>query len=134
VDDVDEQAPEDISYTYSGYAPLTARLVQSTLNRSGMFTGWKGTEDVLKYLPGKTFEDTQRGDDAGRGRRRSSYLHLSAFLFEMEMAYSHFSGALTPEQPPVTLVCFLGGCTYTEIAALRFISQKQKGGYARASA
>ncbi len=29
VDDVDEQKPNDISYVYSGYAPISVRIVQS---------------------------------------------------------------------------------------------------------
>jgi hypothetical protein len=129
VDDVDEQAPEDVSYTYSGYAPLTARLVQSTLSSrtGGAFTGWKGAEDVLKNLPGKTFEDIQRGDGAARGRSESFYLTSEFRALLLTKSCVVPPGLPLQDQPPVTLVCFLGGCTYTEIAALRFISKQQKG-------
>lgn len=60
VDDVDESNPEDIAYVYSGYAPLSARLVQGALGRNGSFLGWKSIEDVVKSLPGKTVEATQK--------------------------------------------------------------------------
>ena len=33
----------------------------------------------------------------------------------------------SPDQPPVTVVCFLGGCTYTELSALRFVSNQGRG-------
>ena len=32
--------------------------------------------------------------------------------------------AYSQDQLPVTVVCFIGGCTFTEIAALRFTSQR----------
>ena len=32
VDNVNEREPEDISYVYSGYAPLTVRLIQYLMN------------------------------------------------------------------------------------------------------
>lgn len=35
--------------------------------------------------------------------------------------------AYSQDQVPVTVVCFIGGCTYTEIAALRFTSQRMTG-------
>ncbi|KAF9403342.1 hypothetical protein BGZ94_004644, partial [Podila epigama] len=89
VDEVNEHAPNDISYVYSGYAPLSVRLVQCVVQRgkdggraggsgaggggkgSGVAggNGWKGFEDVLRMLPGKTFDETQRVDD---GQPRSS--------------------------------------------------------------
>lgn len=60
VDDVDEQQPDDIAYVYSGYAPLSIRLVQGALGRNGSFLGWKSIEDVIKSLPGKTTEVAQK--------------------------------------------------------------------------
>lgn len=31
------------------------------------------------------------------------------------------------QQPRVTLIFFLGGCTYTEISAIRFMAQQDEG-------
>lgn len=99
VDDVDESAPEDISYVYSGYAPVSVRLVQHALGlgtssggmvggiggagareRNGaVLQGWKGLDDVMQTLPGNVFEEIQKPDEQSRRRRESThfkrYLH-----------------------------------------------------------
>ncbi len=88
VDDVDEQKPADISYTYSGYAPLSIRLVQcitqkpvvlsnpvkttdatgqAVLPRAHPLVGWRGFEDVLKAIPGAVFDEVQTTENAGEG-------------------------------------------------------------------
>ena len=87
VDDLDE--PSDISYVYSGYAPLSVRLVQCVIQKGGVLgvsgandggdgakkgkssglsrvrahpiLGWKGFEDVLESLPGETIDVVQTG-------------------------------------------------------------------------
>ena len=102
VDDCNEAEPNDISYVYSGYAPLSVRLVQYAVQ-----PGWKAIEDTLRQLPGPTFEEKQQ---------RSS-------------------SAASQEQPQqggqpkrsVTLVFFLGGVTFAEISAIRFLSQTEDG-------
>jgi len=40
--DVDEKHPEDISYCYSGYAPLSVRLVEHVVRHNS----WTGIEEV----------------------------------------------------------------------------------------
>ena len=37
------------------------------------------------------------------------------------------SGSSARDEAPATVVCFLGGCTYTELAALRFVSSQGRG-------
>ena len=37
------------------------------------------------------------------------------------------TGRGTPERPRIVLVFFLGGVTYAEISALRFLSQREDG-------
>jgi len=68
VDEVDEQAPDDISYVYSGYAPLSVRLVQGALGRNGAFLGWRSIEEALKPLPGKAVEVKQTVGENTKGR------------------------------------------------------------------
>ncbi|GAA5921573.1 hypothetical protein JCM3775_003112 [Rhodotorula graminis] len=111
VDDVDESNPSDISYVFSGYAPLGVRLVQCALgggadaasaagaagSASGL-NGWRGLEEVVKALPGATFDERQPADD---GARR-----------------------LAPGELPTTIVCFLGGITFAEISALRLLNRQ----------
>ncbi|XP_054928610.2 vacuolar protein sorting-associated protein 33A isoform X5 [Dermacentor andersoni] len=104
VEDVSEQVPNDLSYVYSGYAPLSVRLAQFLA-----LPGWRAISEALTLLPGPTLTDLQQRPPAGRMPRRGSVSSL------------HSSSA---EEPKVTLVFFLGGCTYAEISALRFLSQQ----------
>ncbi|KAL8862831.1 MAG: hypothetical protein Q9178_000773 [Gyalolechia marmorata] len=123
VDEVNEQDPNDIAYVYSGYAPLSVRLVQAiiqkqellTLTRglsadapstSSAATGWQGFEDVLKSVKGETFNRIQKGDEAAVKAR-------------------HMLTGSGKEKTVV--VMFLGGITRTEIAALRFVGKKLEG-------
>ncbi|KAG9313971.1 Sec1-like protein [Chiua virens] len=134
-----EELENDISYVYSGYAPISVRLVQCVVQKNGVISnpaekanaedrdgkgkgstskklhahpivGWKGFEDVLSTIPGETFDIVQKMA-SGTGPETQS---ISGLL------RSH-------EQPTTTLVFFLGGCTYTEIAALRWVSRQHKG-------
>uniref|UniRef100_A0A8C7D580 Vacuolar protein sorting-associated protein 33A n=1 Tax=Oncorhynchus kisutch TaxID=8019 RepID=A0A8C7D580_ONCKI len=98
MEDANEQNPNDISYVYSGYAPLSIRLTQ-VLARPG----WRSIEEVLKMLPGPHFEERQQLP-AGLHKKRQQ------------------------GENRTTLVFFLGGVTYAEIAALRFLSQMEDGG------
>jgi len=97
LDSVDEQRPTDIAYVHSVYAPLSVRLVQQLEK-----PGWRNIRDVLDLLPGPSFEDTQQISPSVRGSGRQ------------------------PGQPKVVLVFFVGGCTFAEVAALRFLSQQEE--------
>ncbi|XP_046670558.1 vacuolar protein sorting-associated protein 33A isoform X1 [Homalodisca vitripennis] len=104
VEDGSEVAPTDVSYVHSVYAPLSARLAQH-LARAG---GWRGLADVLPLLPGPSFEETQT--IPGQPTRRGS------------IDSKHSTASDTGSK--VILVFFLGGCTFAEISALRFLSQQ----------
>ncbi|KAK2193496.1 hypothetical protein NP493_12g08025 [Ridgeia piscesae] len=101
VEEVKEQNPSDIAYVYSGYAPLSVRLAQF-LHRPG----WRSITEVLSLLPGPTIEEVQQ-IPIGLRKRKSSITSIQSGTVE----------------PKVTLVLFLGGVTYAEISALRFLSQ-----------
>jgi len=125
VDEINEQNPNDIAYVYSGYAPLTVRLVQaiiqkpqlltitkggaaaSNYNSSGAAQGWQGFEDALRNVKGATFNKVQKGEDAAVKARHM----LTA----------------TGGKPKTVVVMFLGGITFTEIAALRFVAKQMEG-------
>jgi hypothetical protein len=92
VDDIDDAAPNDISYVYSGYAPLSIRLVQCVTQKNAILSvgastagneddqpvaggkkkrevpkaypvsGWKGFEDVMGSIPGATVDTRQKAD------------------------------------------------------------------------
>ncbi|KAI2664098.1 Vacuolar protein sorting-associated protein 33A [Labeo rohita] len=98
MEDANEQNPNDISYVYSGYAPLSVRLTQ-VLARPG----WRSIEEVLKMLPGPHFEERQQVPTGLHKKRQ-------------------------PGENRTTLIFFLGGVTYAEIAALRFLSHMEDSG------
>ena len=101
VDNVDEQNPEDVAFVYSVYAPLSIRLVER------LASGWKGIRDVLDLLPGPTVEETRpEARKAMAERERAGFVRTAVR----------------------TLVVFVGGCTYAEIAALRFLSRREGHG------
>ena len=54
VHDVSKQAPTDISYTFSGYAPLSVRLAQLLAR-----PGWRSVQEGLTLLPGPTVMEEQ---------------------------------------------------------------------------
>ena len=91
MDDVNEAQPTDISFVYSGYAPLSVRLVQCVSQKGAVLAsfagteadkgdegrpgkapkipkvsahpivGWKGFEDVVSTIPGETIDILQNG-------------------------------------------------------------------------
>jgi len=101
VEDVQEQNPNDIAYVHSGYAPLSVRLIQYLERRNG----WRGLEELLKQIPGATVEEKQ---------------YIPPALLKKSSGHQGLSG-----HPKLTLIYFLGGCTYSEIAALRFLAQQE---------
>ncbi|KAI3886744.1 hypothetical protein MKX03_006887, partial [Papaver bracteatum] len=46
-DSNDTANPNDIAYVFSGYAPLSVRLVQHAVS-----SGWRPIQEILKLLPG----------------------------------------------------------------------------------
>lgn len=124
VEEVSERDPKDVSYVYSGFAPLSIRLVQCVLQKSYVSSlvrssgpasaalntastaspGWLGFENVAKSARGATFSIVQKGDDkAVRARQTLSGNSATKTVY----------------------VFFLGGITFTEIAALRFIARQE---------
>uniref|UniRef100_A0A0K8TLY2 Putative vacuolar sorting protein vps33/slp1 sec1 family n=1 Tax=Tabanus bromius TaxID=304241 RepID=A0A0K8TLY2_TABBR len=105
VENAVEVSPKDISYVHSFYAPLSVRIVEQCLKEKG----WQSLKGVLHNLPGRTFEDFQ-AQLVGIGGRRAS--------LTSEMSQS--------EVPRVILVFFVGGCTFAEISALRFLATQEE--------
>ncbi|EKM84019.1 hypothetical protein AGABI1DRAFT_117473 [Agaricus bisporus var. burnettii JB137-S8] len=132
-----EEVENDISYVYSGFAPISIRLVQCVAQKGGVLSnpaerekagsenptmtarasskvrahpilGWKGFEDVVDAIPGETIDIvTNFSESASSG--------LSA------------TNTDSIERTSTTVVFFLGGCTYTEIAALRWVARQSTG-------
>jgi hypothetical protein len=123
VDEVNEHDPNDIAYVYSGYAPLSVRLVQCVLSKNylhsitrgganngaatgGASQGWRGFDEAVKHVRGATFDELQHGEG-------DKAIKARALL----------TGSV---ERKAVFVVFLGGITFTEIAALRFIAGKER--------
>ena len=123
IEEVSEKDPSDVSYVYSGFAPLSIRLVQCVLQKPYIFSlvksgfasaalntassaspGWLGFEDVVKSARGATFSIVQKGNDKAVRARQT---------------LSGNSGTKT------VYVFLLGGISFAEIAALRFIAKQE---------
>ena len=132
VDEVNESEPNDIAYVYSGYAPLSVRLVQCVLQKQYLLSftkssssgssssksqppstpgissaahGWQGFEDALKAAKGQTFNKIQKGADEAVTKARAV-----------------LGGGGTGGKKTV-VVFFVGGITRAEIAALRLLER-----------
>lgn len=160
-DNVDE-LENDISYVYSGYAPVSVRLVQCVAQKGGVLSnpasdkvggpegestdgtadsssgtmkvqahpivGWKGFEDVLASIPGETVDFVPKGlvpmGEVNPGSIvRSTNRGIVPFFLWTYLAIS----ASSREKTKTTTVFFLGGCTYTEIAAIRWVAKQNRG-------
>lgn len=110
-DETDTASPNDISYIFSGYAPLSIRLVQHAIR-----SGWRSIEDILKLLPGPHL-DLKRGGPT----RNSSFDTVQGM-------HSSFD-RVADGRRAIALVIFIGGVTFAEIAALRFLSSQEGMGY-----
>lgn len=134
-DEVNESDPNDISYTFSGYAPLSVRLVQSIIQKQTLANlikppsnpqtsaqanpltqGLRIFDDACKYIRGATFDEVQHGEE------------------KAVKARSMLNGSHGDANKTI-VVFFLGGVTRAEIAALRYIGSKLKetGGEGRGS-
>lgn len=129
-DDVNESEPDDIAYTYSGYAPLSVRLVQCVLQKSYLATlaakdrgsggaqqiaamastagtqGWRPFEDALKSVRGTTVDETQTGEEKAVRARQI------------------LSNTKDGGQVKTVVIFFLGGVCRAEIAAVRWVGRK----------
>ncbi|KAI8940098.1 hypothetical protein NX059_003814 [Plenodomus lindquistii] len=134
-DEVNEANPNDISYTFSGYAPLSIRIVQSIIQKQSLANiikppstpaasaqanplaqGLRIFEDAGKYIRGASFDHVQKGEE-------------KAVKARSMLNGSHADAGKT------VVVFFLGGVTRAEIAALRFVGGKlaEVGGEGRGS-
>ncbi|KAJ3766819.1 Sec1-like protein [Lentinula raphanica] len=132
-----DEVENDISFVYSGYAPISVRLVQCVAQKGGVLSnpaekekaaiasngsknnaqvggkvqahpivGWKGFEDILATIPGKIVDEVQNPVGVA----------------------TPLGGIARPKDKAMTtVVFFLGGCTYTEIAALRWVARQHRG-------
>ncbi|CAN8254542.1 unnamed protein product [Cochlearia groenlandica] len=108
VEDTDTSRPNDIAYVYSGYAPLSIRLIQQAIH-----SGWRSVEDILKLLPGPHLETKRSGFPSSPS---VDSLHGA-------------SNGVADGRRSIVLVVFIGGVTFAEISALRYLASKEGMAY-----
>mmetsp|Transcript_28546 Transcript_28546/g.60855 ORF Transcript_28546/g.60855 Transcript_28546/m.60855 type:complete len:959 (+) Transcript_28546:46-2922(+) len=143
--DVDPSNPEDAAYVSSGYAPMTVRWVQAAMR------GYAGLDEAMKELPAAGGVGVGSGGGGG-GRwvdveqqwppeslvealKRKRGASLGALAKKWSEESRGGGGARTSTmhdgsttrstiEKPVLLVYFVGGVTFMELAALRFLSRR----------
>ncbi|KAF8021585.1 hypothetical protein BT93_G1898 [Corymbia citriodora subsp. variegata] len=109
VDDTDTANPNDIAYVFSGYAPLSIRLVQNAIR-----SGWRPIEEILRMLPGPHSES-----------KRSRFASSLSYDSLQDASVDKVAGG----RRSLVLVVFVGGVTFAEISALRFLSAQEGMAY-----
>uniref|UniRef100_A0A671K681 Vacuolar protein sorting-associated protein 33B-like n=1 Tax=Sinocyclocheilus anshuiensis TaxID=1608454 RepID=A0A671K681_9TELE len=95
-EEYDLRVPRDMAYVFSGaYIPLSCKLIEQVMERDG----WTGLEEVARMLNGQEFAVTG-GCSSSEARNKT-------------------------DAQRIVLVMFLGGCTYSEISALRFLGKER---------
>ena len=113
--EVNTVEPDDVSYVSSGYAPISVRLLQTAIK------GWSGREEILREGPGRLVDITQQNppEDLATAIKRPVSCSLGKMATNDELVVASSRG-----KKPVLMVFFVGGVTYMELAALRFLSKR----------
>ncbi|KAI3930108.1 hypothetical protein MKX01_036629, partial [Papaver californicum] len=111
VEDTDTANPNDIAYVFSGYAPLSIRLVQHAVR-----SGWRPVEEILKLLPGPHSEIKRGG-------------YSSTPSFDTLPGAPASIDKVADGRRSLVLVVFVGGVTFAEISALRYLSAQEGMAY-----
>ena len=124
--DVDPSNPKDAAYVSSGYCPMTVRWVQAAMK------GFVGLEEAIKELP--TAAGVSGGDGGGRWIDIEQHSPAQSLVEALKRKRGGSLGALANKwaddssggvsEKPVLLVYFVGGVTFMELAALRFLSRR----------
>lgn len=107
MEDVDDANPSDIAYVFSGYAPLSIRLVQHALRG-----GWRSIEEIVRLLPGPQSEHKQD-------------VIIERTALEAQQNSHVIDNGVADGRRLLVLVVFIGGVTFAEISALRFLSAQE---------
>ena len=126
--EVDPANPDDPAFVSSGYCPMTVRWIQASMR------GYTGLDEAMRELP--TAGGVGVGSGGGGGGRwidveqRSPPENLVDAMKRPRaqslgtVAKIHSESSNDAKKKPVLLVYFVGGVTYMEIAALRFLSKR----------
>ena len=117
---MDPLAPTDIAYVFSGYAPLSCRLIERLA-----LHGAPGLISVLPHLPGPPHL-TYAPPNIDRARLVDAFTEdgMSRLVIDPSRSIPLQRPLRSDGSKPVLLVCYIGGITYAEIAALRLLSRQ----------
>lgn len=128
--EVDPSNPDDPAYVSSGYAPITVRWVQAAMR------GYLGLDEALKELPVAAGSSSSRRwidieqnsppESLVEALKRNRGPSLGVLAKKMSESSSHDGrgNQQASGKKPLLLVYYVGGITYMEIAALRFLSRR----------
>jgi len=88
-EDVNISSPNDASYVFGGFCPITIRLIENLIK-----IGWNPLKEILKKLPGD-FEIPANEKEIISPRNKPNFI----------------------------LLVFVGGITFAEISAIRFLNK-----------
>ena len=106
------EEPADLAYVYAGYAPLSVRLLHA------MLTAPPSLDEMTRLLPGPYFSHLASASELPPAPSGGAASGGGA-----SGARGEGEGDASESRPPVTLVFFVGGCTFAEIAALRWLGR-----------
>ena len=125
----------NMSYVTAGYAPLSARLIQNlvTLRPAGMSQpSWQSVAEITRLMPGPTLELTQGPvpdelsealqRQANKQQQQGQTSAVATKTVEQELLQLSL-GEGEEDRKKVMLVCVIGGLSFIEVAAFRFLSR-----------
>eukprot|EP01125_Pyxidicula_operculata_P001470 TRINITY_DN11349_c0_g1_i1.p1 TRINITY_DN11349_c0_g1~~TRINITY_DN11349_c0_g1_i1.p1 ORF type:complete len:649 (-),score=140.94 TRINITY_DN11349_c0_g1_i1:30-1976(-) len=133
IEEMNEQDPTDIAYVYSGYAPVSIRLVEKATQAPSPSSLLDDTNTNNKHQPeGVTkinINNQEQDIFQGWGDSRiDNIVSICSGGPSFHARQNLPKGLSNPENKgsvrKVVMVFFVGGCTYTEISALRFLKHK----------
>lgn len=150
-DDVDECNPNHPSYVYGGYSPLSV-IVAKILTHFTYGPQWRLWADSLKLLPEPTVTHSDLQQKSGAINESSASLTANAVAAASMLLSANIgpgaggnwaassgstrvrrnsatSSQSSSEDTKVVLVFFIGGCTFAEISALRYLSQQDENNF-----
>eukprot|EP01126_Amoeba_proteus_P058691 TRINITY_DN7601_c0_g1_i3.p1 TRINITY_DN7601_c0_g1~~TRINITY_DN7601_c0_g1_i3.p1 ORF type:complete len:301 (-),score=67.60 TRINITY_DN7601_c0_g1_i3:103-1005(-) len=123
IEEVDEKNPDDISYVYSGYAPLSCRLIESAMKIPTPFVVTEYMEILkmgIQHVP-NIFRGWDNAIDSNLALLPGGPAFCTIQLPTTDLSHAPPTDV---RKSKVTLVFFVGGCTRAEIACCRFLSRK----------
>lgn len=157
IEEMNEQDPKDIAYVYSGYAPISIRLIEKALSLPPTPTSSSSLQNLpqigsLRNIAAATTSSTASTSSLP-GVPGSAQQSGKKDIFSQESEiYPGWHPNLDPllclcsgptfrarqtlprglatqetkSTSKVIMIFFVGGCTFTEISAIRFLSQKME--------